>query len=60
MYEPFRAFLSLSVLVSPEHDECMNNFGSKPEEKRSVEKYGSVLENSIKVQFRQVRYETVA
>jgi hypothetical protein len=47
MYEPFRAFLSSSVLVSPEHDECTNNFGSKPEEKRSVEKFGGVLDNSI-------------
>jgi hypothetical protein len=60
MYEPFRAFLSSSVLVSPEHDECMNNFGSKPEKKRSVEKFGGVLENSIKVQFRHIRYGTVA
>jgi hypothetical protein len=60
MYETFRGFLFSSVLVSAEHDECMNNFGSKPEEKRSVEKFGGVLENNIKVQFRQVRYGTVA
>jgi len=38
----------------------MNNFGSKPEEKRSVGKFGGVLENSIKVQFWPVRYGTLA
>jgi len=60
MYKPFRAFLSSSVLVSPEHDESMKSFDSKREEKRSVGKFGGVMENSIKVQFRPVRYGTVA
>lgn len=44
----------------PEHDECMNNFGSKPEEKRSVGKFEGVIENNTKVQFTQLRYGTVA